>query len=111
MSDEPRDQRLGKAMERELSMILGSASDPRLQDIPITGVEARQQGKHCRVFFGPPHGSPEEHADIEGPDQVRELLEKARGYVRSELASSLNLKMMPDLSFKPDPVRWAAWKK
>ena len=104
-----RDQQLAKAIERELSRILASAADNRLQLIEIVRVECRSRGHHFLIVFGPPHGTPEQVTEIEGPENVHKLLTTAHGYIRSGLASSLNLKNVPNLSFEPDPVRWAEW--
>lgn len=108
-SDPVRDQQLAKIIGNELSMILSGAADSRLQSVEIVRVEPKPGGRHFLIIYGPPSGTPAETADIGGPDDALDLLTKAHGYIRSELALALNLKFAPELSYAPDPVQWAEW--
>ncbi len=105
-----RDQQLAKIIANELPMILATAGDSRLQQLEIVHVEPRPGGKHFVVIYGPPPAAPAETAGITGPDDAKSLLKKAHGYIRSELALTMNLKSAPDLTYAPDPVRWAKWR-
>ncbi len=104
-----RDQQLAKIVGNELPLILSCARDGRLQDLEIVGVEPKPGGKHFLIIYGPPAEMSAETADICGPDDAQALLTKAYGYIRSELALVMNLKSAPELSFAPDPLRWAEW--
>lgn len=105
-----RDQQLAKIIGNELPMILSCAGDSRLQDLEIVRVEPKPGGKHFLIIFGPPSDTLAETADIRGPDDAQDLLTKAHGYIRSELALAMNLKSAPELSYAPDPLQWAEWR-
>ena len=61
-------------------------------------------GRHFVILFGPAATSDEKERAV-GPDQMGKWLARAQGYLRSELAATLNLKRMPELSFVPEPQK------
>ena len=101
-----RDAQIAHGLQQELNLILGSADDWRLGQLTIVRVEATPGGAHYTAFYGPFGGSDPAQDQSEAIAEAGELLGRAKGYLRSELASSLNLRRMPDLTFVPDVHTW-----
>ncbi|MCZ6747434.1 MAG: 30S ribosome-binding factor RbfA [Acidobacteria bacterium] len=95
MSGARRD-RVAANLHHSLTALLQSGmNDPRLGFITVTGVELSKDLGHAEVFVS-----------ILGDDEARtrsmEGLASAAGYLRRELAHSLNLRRTPDLRFHLD---------
>lgn len=87
-----RSVRLQELIREEVNFLLRSEiRDPRLDGIEITMVEL--QGECARLWFT---------ADTD-EDRV-EALDRAAGFLRSQLAESLGLKRTPELRFRRDPA-------
>ena len=81
-------------IQRVLSTVLQRESrDPRLSGVTITDVEVSQDLMHANVYYT-------HIGDLEETEEVQQALEKAAGYLRSELAQRTRLR--PDLRFKFD---------
>ena len=83
-------------IQRVLSTVLQRESrDPRLAGVTITDVEVSQDLMHANIYYT--HiGDPEER------DEVQRALEKAAGFLRTELAHRTRLRRVPELRFKYD---------
>ncbi len=94
--DYPRSRRIAEQVQRELSDIIRlELKDPRVGMITITDVEVTQDQAHAKVFF------------TALGDEVRiagatEGLRHAAGFLRSELARRMKLRVVPQLQFKYD---------
>ena len=91
-----RAQRLGEELKKELADIVRNyIRDPRIGLISFTDVEVTKDLRYAKVFFS-----------VLGDDEVRktstQVLEKAKGYIRSELSHRLKLRYTPELTFKFD---------
>lgn len=87
-----RPKRVAEAIKHQLSILLvQKVSDPRLAGVTITAVQASPDLKQAKVYFTVPQGEPE------GP--ARKAMNRAKGFFRSHLAKSLNLRYTPDLHF------------
>ena len=76
-----RVDRLAEQIQREVDdILLKRVRDPRVQDITITGVDVTGDG-----------------------EKAQQGLDKAKGLIRSELGSRLNIFKTPELTFKRDP--------
>jgi ribosome-binding factor A len=95
--DFPRSRRIAEQIQRELSEIVRvELKDPRVGMITLTDVEVTPDGEHAKVFF----------TVLGGPSrigQATEGLQNAAGYLRSQLARRLNVRVVPQLQFKYDP--------
>jgi ribosome-binding factor A len=90
-----RPKRVAEAIKNELSLILlQKVSDPRLAAVAISHVEVAPDLKYAKIYFTVPAG---EHV---GP--VKKALIKAKGYFRSHLAHTMNLRYTPELLFSYD---------
>jgi len=91
-----RQRQVASLIHRELSQILlFESKDPRVHDITITDVEVTADLQLARVYF----------SVIGGEEQVQEALDglaHAKGYLRSQLAGRVELRLTPDLSFEVD---------
>jgi ribosome-binding factor A len=97
-SEQKRSSRVAEAIKNELSTILISkVRDPRLQGVNISRVEVADDLSLARIFF----------TVLGGPNEVKEAgtgLERAKGFMRSHIAKTLNLRFTPALQFKYDKV-------
>jgi ribosome-binding factor A len=69
--------------------------DPRVRLVTLTGVELSRDGSHAKVFFTT-LGAP---ADVE---ETQEGLDRAAGFLRSNLAHRLSTRTVPELHFAYD---------
>jgi ribosome-binding factor A len=94
--DYPRSRRIAEQVQRELSDIIRlELKDPRVGMITLTDVEVSVDQSHAKVFFtllGEP-------ARIIG---ATEGLRHAAGFLRSQLAHRMKLRLVPQLTFKYD---------
>jgi len=92
-----RQRRVSEQIHRELSLLLMlDARDPRLADVTITSVDITPDLLLARVYFT---------VMAEGDDRVAEAqagLERATGFLRTQLAARLQLRLVPHLSFELD---------
>jgi ribosome-binding factor A len=95
--DFPRSLRIAGQVQRELSDIIRlELKDPRVGMITLTDVEVTPDGAHARVYF----------TLLGEPSRIDEAaigLQHAAGYLRSQLAKRLKVRIVPHLQFKYDP--------
>ncbi len=97
--DYPRSRRIAEQIQRELSDIIRlELKDPRVGMITITDVEVTSDHEHAKVFFTQ-LGNLAADAD-HAP--VKHALEHAAGFLRSELAHRMRLRIVPQLHFEYD---------
>jgi ribosome-binding factor A len=90
-----RPQKLGDLIQRELSELLQrELRDPRVGMITITGVDVAPDFSHAKVFFTTL--SKEHIADATAG------LQRAAGFLRSQLAKRIKLYTTPQLRFEYD---------
>ncbi|MGI9046907.1 MAG: 30S ribosome-binding factor RbfA [Burkholderiales bacterium] len=95
--DYPRSLRIAELIQRELAELIRlRLHDPRVGMVTITDVDVSSDNKHAKVFFTALI-SQEQLADVSAG------LQHAAGFLRSELARSLKLRVVPDLHFAHDP--------
>jgi ribosome-binding factor A len=82
-------------MQKEIANILREVKDPRVKDafISITAVDATPDLKYAKVYYS---ALGKEKKDIANG------LRSSAGYIRRQLAQSMNLRMTPELSFIED---------
>jgi ribosome-binding factor A len=94
--DFPRSRRIAGQIQRELSDIIRlELKDPRVGMITLTDVEVTPDNAHARVYF----------TLLGDAARVKETaagLRHAAGYLRSELAQRLKLRIVPELHFEYD---------
>jgi ribosome-binding factor A len=92
--EEHRSRRVSEAVKEELAEIIGfEMDDPRLASVNVTAAEVSPDMRVAHVKFSAEKGA--EKAAVAA-------LEHARGYLKHELATRLNLRRVPDLHFASD---------
>ena len=96
----PRSVRVAERIQAELaSLLIHGIKDPRVQNVAITRVEVTQDLGTAKVYFACFGEKAGDEAEIEN---IREGLERARGFLQSKVASQLQLKRAPGLVFHLD---------
>ncbi|MCP4167358.1 MAG: 30S ribosome-binding factor RbfA [Chloroflexi bacterium] len=96
MSRHYRKERLDELLYRELNtLVLYELNDPRLADISISSVDVSRDLQTARVYVN----MLDEETVVR---QVLQGLEKASGFLRSEIAARINLRKAPELYFRID---------
>lgn len=90
-----RSERVGDLMREEIADILmHQAKDPRLGFITVTGVELSDDLRHAKVFVS--------IYKEEERERTLRALERARGFIRSELGKRMRLRFIPEITFRLD---------
>jgi ribosome-binding factor A len=93
-----RTTRISERIKEDLSeILLLESSDPRLKGVTITDVEVDRELAFADIFVCTLEGSP--HSQ-----EVINALDHAHGYLRSELAHRMELRVFPRLRFHWDPT-------
>ena len=97
-SEKKRSSRVSEAIRNELAtLLLSKVKDPRLEGVSISRVEVPDDLSIARIYF-----------TVFGEQkEIREAgkgLESAKGFMRSHIAKTLNLRFTPALSFHYDDV-------
>ncbi|MBR2722337.1 MAG: 30S ribosome-binding factor RbfA [Clostridia bacterium] len=87
--------RINDEIQREMTSILRKVKDPRVSDafISITAADCTGDLKYAKIYYSALSGEPKE---------IAKGLKAASGFIRRELAHSLNLRITPELTFIPD---------
>lgn len=91
-----RPGRLAEAMKKEISDILHSEiKDPRMGFVTITMVDVTSDLRYAKVY-----------ASVMGNEDQKkatgEMLNRAAGYIRSEVGRRIRLRYTPELTFQLD---------
>jgi ribosome-binding factor A len=94
--DFPRSRRIAEQVQRELSDIIRlELKDPRVGMITLTDVEMTPDNAHARVYFTL-------LGDASRIEEAQAGLQHAAGYLRTELAHRLKIRVVPQLHFEYD---------
>ena len=98
MVSKMRVTRISERLREELSeILLTESSDPRLKSVSITGAEVDRELAYADIYV----------CALEGSQRSQEVLaglEHAQGFLRSELAHRMDLRIFPRLRFHWDPT-------
>jgi len=92
--EDHRARRVSEAVKEELAEIIGfEMEDPRLASVNVTNADVSSDMRTAHV-----------KVTIEAGEEKKALaaLEHAKGFLKHELASRLNLRRIPDLYFSAD---------
>jgi ribosome-binding factor A len=93
-----RQERMGVEIKRMLSSIIQEdIKDPRIDfsTVSVTRVDVAQDISHARVYISI-------LGNEEKQTETMQALQKARGFIRSELAQGIQIRHAPDLEFRLD---------
>lgn len=91
-----RTNRIGEEIKKELSILLQrEMKDPRIGFVTVTGVEVTPDLQQAKVFVSVFGSAEQKEASLRG-------LQKAKGFLRTEIAKRIKLRHAPDLIFKMD---------
>ena len=90
-----RRDRINEEIQKEMTSILRRVKDPRVCDafISVTAADCTADLKYAKIYYSALSGDPKE---------VAQGLRAANGFIRRELARSLNLRITPELTFISD---------
>ena len=90
-----RKSRINEEIQKEMTQILRRVKDPRVSDafISVTAADCTADLKYAKIYYSALTGDAKE---------IAKGLKAATGFIRRELARSLNLRITPELSFLPD---------
>jgi ribosome-binding factor A len=91
-----RANRVAEQIKKEITQMLREEiKDPRIGFVTVTGAEVTPDIRYAKVFVS-----------IYGDDDIKvqsmQALEKAKGFVRSELGKRIRLRYTPEITFKFD---------
>ncbi len=93
-----RTERVADFLQQELAkLLLHSVRDPRAEFVSITAVEVSRDLRYAKVFF-----TKLGLEDAKSAEEVTRVLDKAAGFLRSEIARESTLRTVPKLTFKYD---------
>lgn len=91
-----RADRVAQQIQRDVAeLIRGDLDHPQARLITITDVEVTRDYSHAKIFYT-------FLGDAKQTEEIAEVLEHAKGYLRSRLARGISLYKMPELHFVYD---------
>lgn len=92
-----KNTRINAEVRKEIqSILMNGLKDPRVSPMTtVTDARVTADLRYCTVYVSV-YGGPE------AEEQTLEGLKKASGYIRSELARTVNLRITPELRFAAD---------
>lgn len=90
-----RQGRINEEIQKEMAAILRRVKDPRVGEafISVTAADCTADLKYAKIYYSALTGDPKE---------IAKGLKAATGFIRRELARSLNLRITPELTFVND---------
>ena len=88
--------RINDEMLKEIAMILREVKDPRVANafVSVTAAEVTPDLKYAKIYYSYLRG--------DDPKEIAKGLKTASGYIRSQIAQRMNLRITPELTFVHD---------
>ena len=94
--DFKRSDRIADLLKVEISQVLSQeVKDPRVQGITVLNVMLTSDMKKADILISQSNSFNEVNLD-----EVKQGLEKAKGFIRKKLSQNLNLRRTPEIFFK-----------
>ncbi len=89
--------RIGEEIKREVSEILSvELKDPGLKKMTsVTDVDVSRDLGHAKIYVSI-------YGDVADQDRILKILEKAKGFIRSEIGKRVRLRHTPEIEFRLD---------
>lgn len=92
-----RTDRVGEAIQELVAdLLVREIKDPRIGLVTVTAVRVSPDLRHARVYFSSLGDDAQRDRSLRG-------LRSAAGFVRSQVARRLNLRVAPEIVFEYDP--------
>ena len=89
--------RVGDQLLREIAdLLVKKVKDPRIKGATLTGVRLSDDLRHAKVSYSV-LGNKEDFKKTQAG------LDSAKGFIKKEMGHRMDLKYMPDITFKHDP--------
>lgn len=89
--------RVGDQLLREIAdLLVKKVKDPRIKGATLTGVRLSDDLRHAKVYYSV-MGNKEDF------ERTQAGLDSAKGFIKKEIGRRMDLKYMPDITFKHDP--------
>ena len=90
-----RQGRINDEFQKEIAMILRDVKDPRVSDafISVTGATVTPDLRNAKVYYSSLTGDKKE---------IKKGLQAANGFIRSQIARRMNLRITPEIAFIED---------
>ena len=90
-------------INRQMAVILRNIKDPRMSGclVSVTAVDCKQDLRFCKIYYSVINYD-KKLDDKAKDEEVKKALASASGFIRSELARSINLRVTPELEFVRD---------
>lgn len=87
--------RINEEMFKETAKIMQTVKDPRISEnfVSVTGVDVTPDLKYAKIYYSALKGDPKE---------IKKGLASSAGYIRTQIAKNLNLRITPELTFVED---------
>lgn len=90
-----RSSRIAEELKKEISdIIMHKIKDPRIEFVTVTDVELTNDLQQAKVFISV--------LNDKNKDDTLDGLEKANGFIRSEIGKRIRLRKVPEILFKYD---------
>lgn len=90
-----RNERLAELIKAEVADLLRQMKDPRIGFTTVTTVEVSSDLRYAKVYVSVLGSDEEQNASLKA-------LQRAQGFVRSELGKRIRLRHTPEISFVRD---------
>ena len=90
-----RSERINADFRRELALCISKMKDPRIGLLEVVRVKVTSDLNYAKVYIASISGG-------EAAVEACEVLKKAEGYIKTELAHTMNIRKIPALEFIPD---------
>lgn len=90
-----RNERINAQFKEEIADLLRRAKDPRIGFVSVTEVEVTPDFKQARIYVSVLGDDNAKKATLEG-------LKSATGYIKSEVAQRIRLRVMPEFEWRYD---------
>ena len=95
MATQQRVERVREAIKQETSDIIRKMKDPRVSFVTVTDAEVSRDLRHVKIFVSV-------LGDEEAKKAAMEGLERATGYIHSEIGQRIRLRHTPEILFRLD---------
>lgn len=91
-----RVQKISKQIERDVvDIIMNDIKDTKVGFVTVTGAEVTNDMSYCKIYYSVLGGESRR-------DAATKALERAKGFIRTELSKRLSIRKVPELIFEID---------